>query len=690
MVLRIEPTAARRHDSPVTPAVIDQRLGFRAIEIDHFAEEDGMVAALVFEPRAATEARGAAFDQRRAFGAVGNRETTELVLSAACEPVRHVLLVRREDMHRPAFRIAKRGQAVAVEREAPQYHRRIEGDRIEAVGGQAHGFARRIARGDDRNPGHETAERVAECGLVQHRTLANLAAMEEQPPHDCTPVIVGVGQFSERPQDAGYHALSYMDLAGEALKAALADAGATGDLAGAIDTIGAIRQFEISRPDATPPFGRADNPPRAIGKRAGADPHRAILETTGGQTPQTLVGELASEIAAGRSEAAAIVGAEAISTVRALTDAGEARDWSEHVGGELEDRGFGLDGMFDAELLQHGATSAIAHYALFENARRDRLGLSLADCRQAMGELFAPFTRIAAANPFAASREVRSADELATVTERNRIVAEPYPRMTVSRDQVNQAAALVLVSAGKARELGIPEERWVHIHAVAGATELPVMERPDLSRSPASLASIEAALARAGRTLDEVRFLDLYSCFAVPVFNVTDHYGLASDDPRGLTLTGGLPFFGGAGNNYSTHAIAEAVARVRAHRGSYALVGANGGFMSKYATGVYSTEPADWSGLDRWQTVEGPSERATKAREPSDALTVETYTVAESRHGPVGIVLGHSDAGEHVAANTDLADDATRALFEGGEPFGARLVLSRSDDGRSLARVGGD
>lgn len=502
-----------------------------------------------------------------------------------------------------------------------------------------------------------------------------------------TPVIVGVGQYSERPGDAGYRALSYMDLAGEALKAALADARAAGDLAGAIDTIAAIRQFEISRPDAKTPFGRADNPPRAIGRRVGADARHAILETTGGQTSQKLVGELAGEIAQGRSEAAAIVGSEAISTVRALLDAGETRDWAEEVGGELEDRGFGLEGMFDTELLQHGAVSAIAHYALFENARRARLGLSLADYRQAMGELFAPFTQVAAANPHAAAREVRSAVELATVTPRNRIVAEPYPRMTVSRDQVNQAAALVIVSASKARELGIPKERWVHIHAVADASEQPVMERPDLSRSPASIASIEAALARAGRSLETIRHLDLYSCFAVPVFNVTDHFGLASDDPRGLTLTGGLPFFGGAGNNYSTHAIAEAVARVRAERGSYALVGANGGFMSKYATGIYSTEPADWSGADRWLRVEGPSERAAKAAQPGDRLTVESYTIAESRTGPVGIVLGRDSGRARVAANADLAHGPTRALFEGGEPFGVRLALSPAGDGRVLARV---
>ncbi len=216
------------------------------------------------------------------------------------------------------------------------------------------------------------------------------------------------------------------------------------------------------------------------------------------------------------------------------------------------------------------------------------------------------------------------------------------------------------------------------------------MARPDLSRSPASIASIETALERSGRALGDMTLLDLYSCFAIPVFNVTDHFGLAIDDPRGLTLTGGLPFFGGAGNNYSAHAIAEAVQRLRERRGSYALVGANGGFMSKYSAGIYSTEPADWSGADRWIAVPSPAEAVRKAKTLPARLTVETYTVLESRSGPVAIVLGRNEEGERVAANADLAHAPTRALLETGEPFGARLALSAAADGRSMARHDAD
>jgi acetyl-CoA C-acetyltransferase len=504
---------------------------------------------------------------------------------------------------------------------------------------------------------------------------------------DKTPVIIGVGQYSERVGEPGYAALSYMDLAGRALAGAIADSGASGGVAEAIDTLAAIRAFEMSRPDRKPPFGAANNVPRAIAKRVGANPARAILTTTGGQTNQQLVGEFASAIAAGDSRCAVIVGSEAISTVLALTAKGEIPDWSEEIEGDFEDQGFGVEELMEPALFMHGASGAIPLYALAENARRHRLGMGLEEYRLQIGKLFAPFTRVAAANPHSAAPVERTAQELATVTDRNRIVAEPYPRMTVARDQVNQAAAVIVASAGLARELGVPEDRWVHIHAVTAATELKLSQRPDLAGNPASLASVDAALARAGKGIADIRYLDFYSCFAIPVFNQCDHFGLEVDDPRGLTLTGGLPFFGGAGNNYSAHAIAEAVSRVRADRGSFALVGANGGWMSKYATGIYSTQPADWSANDRFAVLPKATDKVTLAKSPVESAVVETYTINRGPKGAEAIVIGRSDTGGRVVGNADLTDPATAAAFEGGEPFGLRLSLTQDERGRNVGRI---
>lgn len=504
---------------------------------------------------------------------------------------------------------------------------------------------------------------------------------------DTTPVIIGVGQYSEAPGKPGYEALSYMDLGGRALAAAIADSGASGSLADAIDTLAAIRAFEMSRADRVPPFGAASNVPRALASRVGANPARAILTTTGGQTNQQLVGEFAAAIAAGDSQCAVIVGSEAISTVLALSAKGEKPDWSEDVAGDFDDQGFGVDELMEPALFAHGAGGAIPLYALAENARRAKLGKSLVDYRRDIGELFAPFTRVAAANPHSAAPVERSAEELATITDRNRIVAEPYPRMTVARDQVNQAAAIIIASAALARALGVPEDKWVHIHAVTAATELKLSQRPDLAANPASIASVEAALARAGKGIADIAYIDLYSCFAIPVFNQCDHFGLSADDPRGLTLTGGLPFFGGAGNNYSAHAIAEAVARVRGDRGSFALVGANGGWMSKYATGIYSTAPADWGANDRFAKLPTATDAVPVSTAPFDSATVETYTINRGPKGNEAIFIGRNLAGERVCGNADLGDPATASAFEGGEPFGVQLAVLQDERGRNIGRI---
>ena len=526
---------------------------------------------------------------------------------------------------------------------------------------------------------------------------------------DNTPIIIGVGQVSERVGEPGYLERSPMDLAGAALKAAFADAQARRSLPQALDTLVGVRQFEQSATRYSAPFGCADNVPRAIARRVGANPEHAIHEVVGGDRPQRLVGELAAEIAAGRSKVAAIAGAEALSTMRALLARGETRDWSEHRRGDIEDRGPGLEGdlaaiadsiqgpgrerayqnsqqidrgpglegIADRTALKHGVAAPIFAYPLAENVRRERLGLSLADYRLEIGRLFSPFTRVAAANPHSAAPKEWSAEELATLTERNRLVAEPYGRLVVARDQVNQGAAIVLASVAEARRLGVPEERWVYVHGVADCAEPTLFSRADMEKSPAAVAAISSALELAGIDWENLNAVDLYSCFAIPVFNLIDAFGLDRDDPRGWTLTGGLPFFGGAGNNYSSHAIAEAVTRCRAAPGSFALVGANGGTMSKYAAGVYSTAPADWS-QSRWQSL-GKIKPAFEVLDSYDGeAAAETFTVIPGKAGETATVVARAGAAR-VCANT--SDPSVIAALRSGKVSGRRARIEAAEDG---------
>jgi len=491
-------------------------------------------------------------------------------------------------------------------------------------------------------------------------------------PH--TPVVVGVGQFAERIDDPDYRAMSPVELAATAARAALVDCGADfGAVAAAVDMVAGVRQFEISGPVATAPLGRSNDYPRSVANRIGAQPARAILEIVGGQGPQHLISELAAEIAAGRSKVTLIFGSDATSTLRHFARAETKPDFTETVDGDLEDRGPGIEKLISRYTVVHGLTSAPIQYALLENARRAGRGLGPLEYRRQMGELFAPFSKIAASNPFAAAPVERTVDELITVTESNRMISEPYPRLLVARDQVNQGAAALLMSVEAARRLGVPEEKWVYLHGHTDLEEQPLLRRPDLGHAPSAVMAVREALAMAGIGIDDVATFDLYSCFPVPVFNICDGMGIAPDDPRRLTLTGGLPFFGGAGNNYSMHAVAETVAQMRAMPGQFGLVGANGGILSKYSVGVYSSTAVEWkpdrspqlqAQIDSWPT-------AAVTENADGHGTVETYTVRRDDGRPTGIIIGRLDDGSRFLSTTE--DDDLITLLIDGDPLGSAV-----------------
>ncbi len=489
---------------------------------------------------------------------------------------------------------------------------------------------------------------------------------------DHTPVIVGVGQVVERIGEAEWQGRSAADLAAWAAERAIADAGAAQDLKPLIEVVSSIRTFEDSGA-APSPFGKPDKFPLSVARRVGLAPKHAILEAVGGQSPVTALVEMATRVARGEIAAGMVFGAEAISNTRHLSAQGETGEWAEHDEGEIEDRGSAR--MLTRQGIVHGIVSAPIAYALLENARRARLGMSREDYRGAMGELFAPFSAVAAENPYSsAASDPLSAQEIATVTPKNRMIADPFPLKVVARDQVNMGAAMLVMSAAAARDAGIPEDRWVYIHGASAAAEPDILERADPGAYPAAEAALDAALVTAGKSVGEVEVLDFYSCFPIAVFSTAvDHLGLNQSDPRGLTVTGGLPYFGGAGNGYSSHAIASAVERLRTKPGAFGLVGANGGFQSKYAALVLSTAPAAFPGWsEAVQHRPAPPQLADLVEGDG---TIETYTVVYGREGPTyAVVIGSLPDGRRFIARGD--DPATLAAMEAHDPLHRQVALS--------------
>ncbi len=369
-----------------------------------------------------------------------------------------------------------------------------------------------------------------------------------------------------------------LDMWEQTARAAAEDAGAPAALA-TLESIDVVYSQSWQYDDAV---GR-------LAERFGASPRRGRYSGIGGSVPHVLVTEVARDMAAGDLDLALVTGGEALATVRALKKAGEKPRWSFRP---AERRPFPMDMEFDPSEISHALFEAYLTFALFDNARRAHFGRGLDAHRESLGKVMSRMTEVAAASPHAWFPVARTADEIAGVTLDNRLVAYPYTKLMTSIMDVDMAAALVIASAEKADALGVPEEKRVYLRGW-GYAEDPahVAGHPDLWRSPGLGAASAAALAGAGIGVDEVAHFDLYSCFASSICFALDTLGLAEDDPRGATQTGGLPYHGGPGSNYVTHSLAAMAEALRADPGSYGLVSGVGMHMQKHAFGAWSTTP---------------------------------------------------------------------------------------------------
>ena len=465
---------------------------------------------------------------------------------------------------------------------------------------------------------------------------------------DSTPILVGCADVTDlnTPIEAGR---SPYDLIAQAARAALLDSGSA-QLADAIDTVAMIRLFSDTSHRFATKLGRSSNPPASIARRLNLNASRLIYTYSGGNMPQYLVNQFAEAIARGETRAILICGGEALRTQHGVERAGLPVSWDEDPGGEHELIGDARRGWSDHED-RHNMRAAIAMYPLFENAIRGARGRNHDDHMMAIGTLMARFAAVAAANPLATRRDGFSAQRLISVDDSNRWIGFPYPRLMNSNAYIDQSSALVMTSVGTARELGIAPDKWVFLHGCAdGHDHWYLSQRINLHSSPAIRLASRQALAMAGKSLADIEHFDLYSCFASAVQIGCDELGLDETDPRGLTLTGGLPFFGGPGNNYVTHSIAAMMRRVRSKPSSYGLVTANGNYVTKHSFGVYSTAPISGA----WQR-EAPARlqsqldalpQAPFTETPNGAAVIESYTVMHGRAGPdFGIVIGRLQAG---------------------------------------------
>ncbi|MGD9648554.1 MAG: acetyl-CoA acetyltransferase [Pirellulales bacterium] len=474
--------------------------------------------------------------------------------------------------------------------------------------------------------------------------------------HPAVPVIVGVAQQTNRPRSVDDF-IPPFDFMSGVVRAAAEDAGAP-VLVREADSLHVVNMLSYWPADA----------PRALAEKLEINPSTREYTAISGSFPQWLVNRACDRLAAGESRITILTGCE---VMRSATLAFRAGQGQQFIPVPIEVEMVGRDEHGSSAIEQeHFADHPTRVYPMLASALRMAEGQSLADERRVLGRWGEAFSAVAARNPYAWFPVARSAEEIVTVTPDNRLVGSPYTKYLNAVMAVDQAAALILTTTEHAARLGIPRERWVYPWAGQDAADIwYVSNRPELADSPAIRSMVGDVLAQAGVGLDDVDFFDLYSCFHCMVRIAERALGIDGDDPRPRTLTGGLPYFGGAGCNYTMHALAEAVARCRQHPEQLGLVTANGWFCTKHSAGLYSArEPAR-----RWRRTPSEEFRRQMAQPtpvevdpaPQGALTVDAYTVWHDPAGvpEVGIVLGRTASGRRAWAQTRREDKALLAAM---------------------------
>jgi len=327
--------------------------------------------------------------------------------------------------------------------------------------------------------------------------------------------------------------------------------------------------------------------------------------------------------------------------------------------------------------MKNNLNNVIYYYALIEQARRNKLGLSVEEHRKAMAELLESFSEVASTNPYAQFAGKQSAEDILGAANLSHL----YTKRMIAQDGVNQGAALIMCSIAKARELGIAESQWVFIHGMAQGKELELSHRDDPSTSPMAGQVANEALRMAGLEIDAIDMIDIYSCFPCAVTTVAEQLNLPTDGSKTLTATGGLPYFGGPGNNYSMHGLAEAVIWARKNAEAYAMVTANGGVLSKHASGIYSHRPSDIDWSSQRTTLGNESlKKRSIAADPGQG-TIVSYTVHfDADGGAHAIILGETESGERFVACTAAGDTDTAIQMLERDPTGSQIKVSSPID----------
>jgi acetyl-CoA C-acetyltransferase len=491
------------------------------------------------------------------------------------------------------------------------------------------------------------------------------------------PCVIGVAQRTWK-LSGDEQAPEPLAMWAEVGRAAAEDAAANGG--------GAAVLAAVDRVDVTYCVSWAyDDPAARAAEALGVQPRQLGYTGMSGTSPLGVLQHVATEMLAGDLDVTVLLSAEAFDTKRRLKKAGERPAWSHR---EPERSPVVMDPPILPTEISHEVFQAWLTFATYEVAWRARAGLTPTEHRAAVGELFAPFTDVAAANPDAWFPIARTAEALAEATPENRMVGFPYTKHLVSVMDVDMAAAVVVATHEAADRLGVPPEQRAYLRGISLAKDpdhLP--EHPEMWRSPAMEHVFGEALGKAGIEAGELGHLDLYSCFPSSVRFALDalgSHGFEADSVQPPTVTGGLPYFGGPGSGYVTHSLGQLVRVLREDPGSYGLASGVGMHMTNHAAAVLSTTPGDGASAPARSKLTPKPATAPMVDEGRGPATLVAYSVVHARSGEPEWALGVLELPDGTRCFGRATDADLLGALEAEEWVGRGVNLTEGPGGANL------
>ncbi len=487
------------------------------------------------------------------------------------------------------------------------------------------------------------------------------------------PVIIGVGQINDRPEDPD-QGLDSLGLMVEALK--LADADAGGGLLPQIDSLAIVDQISFYH------LGKLTEP---LAAAIGANPKVNYQSAAPhGDTPVRLLNEAANRIGAGEVKLAAVAGGEALRTAAGRAKkAASGADKSYNAVRQASTRK-------EPNYAQaHGLSAPVDVYPLYENATRAAWGQTLDEAQQESADIWSQFSQVAADNDGAWIRKAAAPADILAVNENNRPIAFPYSKLMVANSSVNQGAAFLVASLAEARRLGIAEDRLIYVGMGAAAKEPPsILHRDRYDGSVSMETSISRTLTLNQLSVDDLDMVELYSCFPCVPKMARRSLGWPLDKPA--SVFGGLTFGGGPIANYMSHAVVSMVEKLR-HEGRYGFLFANGGFATDNHCIILGSQPIAAASFPQDFDYQAEAEEKRGIVPAMDEgytgpAVIESYTIFYGRDGSprAGVVVARTPSGERTLAHVDVTDAATLAFLTDGEaePVGTSgQIINLGDKG---------